>query len=77
MLFKFKTMQDLQLQHLQQKIEKLLRVQDELREQNRAMRAAEASWQSERAKLTQQNEIARRKVNEMINRLQTLERNSG
>ena len=77
MLFIVKTMQELQLQHLQQKIEKLLRVQDELREQNRAMRAAEASWQSERAKLTQQNEIARRKVNEMINRLQTLERNSG
>lgn len=70
-------MQDLQLQHLQQKIEKLLRVQDELREQNRAMRAAEADWQAERSKLTQQNEIARRKVNEMINRLQTLERNSG
>lgn len=71
------TMQDLQLQNLQQKIDKLLSVHEELREQNRAMRSAEADWQAERAKLMQQNEIARRKVNEMINRLQTLERNSG
>lgn len=71
------TMQDLQLQNLQQKVDKLLSVHEELREQNRAMRAAEADWQAERAKLMQQNEIARRKVNEMINRLQTLERNSG
>jgi cell division protein ZapB len=68
---------DLQLQYLQQKIEKLLVVHEELRAQNQAMRAAEADWQAERAKLMQQNEIARRKVNEMINRLQTLERNSG
>ena len=41
------------------------------------MRNAEAAWQAERAKLIQQNEIARRKVSEMITRLQTLERNSG
>ena len=65
------------LQALQRKIEKLLLVHNELRQQNQAMRAAEAEWQAERAKLIQQNEIARRKVNDMIVRLQTLERNSG
>jgi len=70
-------MQNPELQNLQRKIEKLLSVHETLREQNRAMRAAEADWQAERAKLMQQNEIARRKVNEMITRLQTLERNSG
>ncbi|MDK2776602.1 MAG: TIGR02449 family protein [Pseudomonadota bacterium] len=70
-------MQKSEIQNLQLKIEKLLRVHESLREQNQAMRAAEAEWQSERAKLMQQNEIARRKVNEMITRLQTLERNSG
>jgi len=70
-------MQNPEPQSLQRKIEKLLTVHQELREQNKAMRAAEASWQAERAKLMQQNEIARRKVNEMITRLQTLERNSG
>lgn len=70
-------MQNPEIQNLQRKIEKLLSVHETLREQNRQMRAAEAEWQSERAKLMQQNEIARRKVNEMITRLQTLERNSG
>ena len=70
-------MQESELQKLQRKIEKLLAIHDSLREQNRAMRISEASWQAERAKLVQQNEMARRKVNEMITRLQTLERNSG
>lgn len=62
---------------LQRKIEKLLDIHAGLRKQNQAMRTAEAQWQAERVKLIQQNEIARRKINEMIDRLQTLERNSG
>lgn len=70
-------MQNHDFQALQRKIEKLLSVHAELRQQNQTMRAAEAQWQAERAKLIQQNEMARRKVNEMIVRLQTLERNSG
>ena len=65
------------LQALQLKIEKLIAMHAQLREQNKTMRAAEAAWQAERVKLIQQNEIARRKVAEMISRLQTLERNSG
>lgn len=65
------------LQALQLKIEKLIAMHAQLREQNKTMRAAEAAWQAERVKLIQQNEIARRKVTEMISRLQTLERNSG
>ncbi|MEK9711976.1 MAG: TIGR02449 family protein [Thalassolituus sp.] len=70
-------MQEAEIQSLLLKIEKLLDVHENLREQNKAMRNAEAEWQAERAKLIQQNEIARRKVAEMITRLQTLERNSG
>lgn len=70
-------MQEADIQSLLRKIDKLLDIHDDLREQNKAMRSAEASWQAERAKLIQQNEFARHKVNEMITRLQTLERNSG
>ncbi|KZZ07589.1 MULTISPECIES: TIGR02449 family protein [unclassified Thalassolituus] len=70
-------MQEAEIQALLQKIEKLLDIHEDLREQNKGMRNAEAAWQAERAKLIQQNEIARRKVSEMITRLQTLERNSG
>ncbi|ASP37762.1 TIGR02449 family protein [Bacterioplanes sanyensis] len=67
----------LQLQYLQRKVAKLLAAHEQLREQNKAMRLSEAQWQAERAKLLQQNEMARQKVNDMIQRLQTLERNSG
>lgn len=70
-------MQEDQIQALIDKVEKLLDIHDDLREQNKAMRNAEAVWQAERGKLIQQNEIARRKVAEMITRLQILERNSG
>lgn len=65
------------IQGLLQKIEKLLAIQADLRRQNDALKHSEAQWQLERVKLMQQNEIARRKVNEMIERLQVLERNSG
>lgn len=66
-----------ELQTLQLKIEKLIAVHAQLRAQNQAMRHAEAQWQTERVKLIQQNEMAKRKVSDMITRLQTLERNSG
>ena len=65
------------IQALLQKTEKLLAIHSDLRRQNDVLKNAEAQWQLERVKLMQQNEIARRKVNEMIERLQVLERNSG
>ena len=53
------------LPSLQQRILKLLAIHQELREENQRMRAEEVNWQSERARLVQQNE------------LQVLERNCG
>ena len=65
------------LSSLQRKIEKLISANEALRDQNAALKVAEARWQAERGKLIQQNDLARRKVNDMIERLQVLERNSG
>lgn len=62
---------------LQQSLVKLLTIHEALIQENRRMRAAEAIWQAERAKLMKQNEEARQKVSEMIKRLQILERNCG
>ena len=62
---------------LQQRILKLLTLHEELLQENRRMHAAEAAWQAERTRLLKHNEEARLKVNEMIQRLQTLERNCG
>ncbi|MGK0404708.1 MAG: cell division protein ZapB [Oleispira sp.] len=70
-------MNELNLTSLQHNIDKLISVNTELRQQTTAMKVSEARWQAERGKLMQQNDIARRKVNEMIERLQLLERNSG
>lgn len=69
-------MRHLDLENLQRKVEQLIEDNDELQEQNTAMRVNEARWQAERSKLIQQNEIARKKVNEMIERLQMLEKNN-
>ena len=70
-------MKELDLTSLQRNMDKLILVNSELRQQATAMTISEARWQAERGKLMQQNDIARRKVNEMIERLQLLERNSG
>ena len=70
-------MKELDLTSLQLKIDKLISANAEMQQQMTAMNISEARWQAERGKLMQQNDIARRKVNEMIERLQLLERNSG
>lgn len=70
-------MKELNLSSLQRKIDKLISANDEMQQQMTTMKVSEARWQAERGKLMQQNDIARRKVNEMIERLQLLERNSG
>jgi|TARA_B110001454_G_scaffold67672_1_gene65918 cell division protein ZapB len=70
-------MKELDLTSLQLKIDKLISANAEMHQQMTAMKISEARWQAERGKLMQQNDIARRKVNEMIERLQLLERNSG
>jgi cell division protein ZapB len=70
-------MTEFDLTSLQRKIDKLISANAEMHQQMMAMKVSEARWQAERGKLMQQNDIARRKVNEMIERLQLLERNSG
>lgn len=70
-------MKELDLTNLQRKIDKLISANAEMQQQMMTMKVSEARWQAERGKLMQQNDIARRKVNEMIERLQLLERNSG
>lgn len=70
-------MKELDLTSLQRNIDKLISTNAEMHKQMAAMKMSEARWQAERGKLMQQNDIARRKVNEMIERLQLLERNSG
>jgi cell division protein ZapB len=66
-------MADHQLQILEKKIDELIALCDQLNRENRALKAESASWQRERQELIDKNELARTRVEAMINRLRTME----
>ena len=66
-------MADKQLQALEQKIDQLIELCKELNRENQALKAENAGWQAERQDLIDKNELARSKVEAMINRLRTME----
>ena len=61
---------------LDQKIEYLVALCQKLKEENRQLRSQEQQLRTERAQLTEQNDIARKKVEAMINHLRALEHES-
>ncbi len=66
-------MQDLQADSLEQKIDELIRLCDQLNDENKLLKSKESTWLGERAKLIDKNEQARVKVEAMISRLKALE----
>ena len=66
-------MADKQLQALAQKIDELIELCNELNRENQLLKAENAGWQHERQDLIDKNELARSKVETMINRLRTME----
>ena len=66
-------MADKQLKALEQKIDQLIELCNGLNRENQALKAENASWQQERQDLIDKNELARSKVEAMINRLRTME----
>ena len=66
-------MADKQLKALEQKIDQLIELCNELNRENQALKAETAGWQQERKDLIDKNELARSKVEAMINRLRTME----
>ncbi len=69
-------MNDHELTTLNQKIDDLVAISLKLKKENRLLRAKEQTWQAERAQLMEKNDVARSKVEAMINRLRTLEHES-
>jgi len=61
------------LQAIESKLDALLQERQQLLQENRNLRQAEQSWQQERAKLVEKNELARSRVEAMIARLKSLE----
>jgi len=66
-------MADNPLKDLENKIDELISLCRELNRENRALKAEIAGWHEERKDLLDKNELARSKVEAMINRLRTME----
>lgn len=66
-------MADNQLKALAQKIDQLIELCNELNRENQMLKTENAGWQQERQDLIDKNELARSKVEAMINRLRTME----
>ena len=66
-------MADPQLHSLEQKIDELITLCRQLNKENQALKADMAGWQAERQDLMDKNELARTRVEAMINRLREME----
>lgn len=62
-----------QLKELEKKINELIALCQELNRENQALKLDSAGWQVERQGLIDKNELARNKVEAMIDRLRTME----
>ena len=58
---------------LETKIDELIDLCGVLTKENRALRAQQQNWTTERAKLIEKNELAKSRVESMITRLKALE----
>lgn len=61
---------------LEIRIDELIQTCEQLKEENRLLKAQQQSYSSERAKLIEKQEEARSRVETMINRLKALETSS-
>ena len=66
-------MADNPIKALESKIDQLIALCDELNSENRALKAQSAHWQRERQDLITKNDMARAKVEAMIDRLRSME----
>ncbi len=61
------------LKRLETRIEELIRTVERLKEENRSLRAKQEALTAERARLIERNDLARSRVEAMINRLKAME----
>ncbi|UTA48435.1 TIGR02449 family protein [Simiduia sp. 21SJ11W-1] len=66
-------MADTQLAQLEAKLNQLIELCQRLDRENTALKAREATWQQEKLRLVEKNELARSRVEAMIKRLKSME----
>lgn len=64
---------DEELRGLEIRIDELISACDQLKEENRLLRAQQQTYSSERAALLEKQELARTRVEAMLNRLKAIE----
>ena len=64
------------LKSIETKIDDLIRLCDQLNDENRLLKNKEEGWLNERSSLVEKNEQAKLKVEAMISRLKALEQSS-
>ena len=69
-------MADQQLKALEKKIDELISLCSDLNRENQLLKLDNRNWQDERLRLVASNDLARNKVEAMINRLQSMEQES-
>ncbi len=67
---------DQALNGLERKIDELIRTVERLKEENRTLRVQQETLAAERAHLIERNDMARVRVEAMINRLKSLEQSA-
>jgi cell division protein ZapB len=71
-----KTMDELELKHLERRVDELLHRLSALKSENRSLRESQSALISERARLIEKTELARSRVEAMISRLRAMEQDS-
>ncbi len=64
---------DLELQRIEKRVEELVKICDQLKEENRSLRQRQELLVAERAGLQQKNDLVRGRVEAMIERLKSME----
>lgn len=67
---------DLELQRIEKRVEELVKICDQLKEENRSLKQRQDILMSERAGLLQKNELVRGRVEGIIERLKAMEHTS-
>lgn len=65
------------LQHLSQKLDELIEQHQQLQKENQSLRQLEQEWQQERTRLIEKNDVARARVEAMIDDLKSLKQGVG
>jgi cell division protein ZapB len=61
------------LQQLEQQVDDLLRVSRRMREENMLLKSQQSAWLAERTKLVERTELARGRIDKMVERLKELD----